>query len=235
MSFKIVDATAPDALKISFSARHNHSNVQKDQLELVRKHKILLGPWVSECADTEVFATRSHEEALDYMSGRIPTKNAKNAANQIKAFLEMPTGSFGVIVSKESGSYETLVVRITDDKIMAGEITALRATRGADGKHSRIALAENLPHGEKFFALSRKVELLGELSHAEVQVWAQEQIAKLKPEESAVSYKGDNPYVLFIATAKSFDTTRKLWLAAPLPVVAPLPVLDLLVDRFVVL
>jgi hypothetical protein len=213
MSFQITDASAIGAQKISFSARHNHSKCQRDQLALVRKHKIILGPWVSEKADTDVFCSRPAAEAIDYMSGR---GLAKVAINQIKAFLEMPAGSVGIIVSKESGTYQTMVVRLTDATTMAGEVIALSASRNAEGKHNSIALAENLA-GEKFYALQRKVEILGELSHAEVEFWACEQINKLKPEENSISYRGDNPYVLHIATSKSFDISRKLWLA---PIVA---------------
>lgn len=218
MSFQITDATTASAMKIQFSCRHNHSKVQEDQLELVRQHKIILGPWLSEAADASVFATQSKEEALNYMGGRVPSGRE---LRQIRSFLEMPIGSVGVVVSKESGAYQTLVVRITSE-FLAGAAPGLRAERNAEGKHSRIALEEKLPTGELFHCLYRQVEVLGELADATVRAWAEAQIAKLKPEESSVQFKGDNPYVLrHIGSAKSFDTLRPLWLSAPTP--APNP------------
>jgi hypothetical protein len=220
MSFQITDAATPDAIKIQFSCRHYHSRVQEDQLALVRQHKIILGPWVSDAGSASVFATQPKEEALNYMGGRVPSGRE---VKQIRTFLEMPVGSVGFVISKESGTYQTLVVRITSD-YTAGPAPGLRALRNAEGKHIRIALDEKLPAGELFHCLYRQVEVLGELADSTVRAWAVAQIAKLKPDESAAALKGDNLYALRrIGAAKSFDTVLPLWLSAPAAAAAPNP------------
>ena len=220
MSFQITDASAPGAMKIQFSCRHYHSKVQEDQLALVRQHKIILGPWVSDAGSASVFATQPKEEALNYMGGRVPSGRE---VKQIRTFLEMPVGSVGFVISKESGTYQTLVVRITSD-YAAGPAPGLRALRNAEGTHSRIALEEKLPAGELFHCLYRQVDVLGELADSTVRAWAVTQIAKLKPEESAAALKGDNLYALRrIGAAKSFDTLLPLWLSAAAAAAEPAP------------
>ena len=210
MSFQITDAATIGAIQTRFSCHHNHSktdgypDVQEDQLALVRRYGIMLGPWLSEAADASVFAAQSKEEALSYMAGRVKP----DAHKQIRHFVEMPVGSVGIIKSSEGlkkGSH-ALVVRITSD-YTAGPAPGLRALHNAEGKHIRIALEEKLPAGELFHCLYRNVEIVGELTDKVVR--------------SAFPLC-KNPWTFKIATTKSFDTTRPHWLSAP-AAVAPNP------------
>jgi hypothetical protein len=201
MSFQITDASTASAIQTRFSCHHNHSVCQEDQLELVRRYGIMLGPWLSEAADASVFATQSKEEALNYMAGRLPGTRGSIGHKQIRHFVEMPVGSVGIIKSSEGlkkGSH-ALVVRITSD-YAAGPAPGLRALRNAEGKHCRIALEEKLPAGELFHCLYRNVEIVGELTDEAVR-----SAFPLCPKA----------WTTKIATPKSFDTARPLWLSAP--------------------
>ena len=208
MSFQITDAATAGAIQTRFSCHHNHSMCQEDQLALVRRYGIMLGPWLSEASDASVFATQSKEEALSYMAGRLPDTRGRIGLKQIRDFVEMPVDSFGIIKSSEGlkkGSH-ALVVRITG-QLVAGPAPGLRALRNAEGKHCRIALEEKLPAGELFHCLYRQVVIVGELTDEAVR-----SAFPLSPKA----------WTTKIATTKSFDTTRPLWLSAP-AAAAPAP------------
>ena len=167
----------------------------------MRRYGIMLGPWLSEASDASVFATQSKEEALSYMAGRLPGTRGRIGLKQIRDFVEMPIGSFGIIKSSEGlkkGSH-ALVVRITGE-LVAGPAPGLRALRNAEGNHCRIALEEKLPAGELFHCLYRHVVIEGELTDEAVR-----SAFPLSPKA----------WTSKIATPKSFDTARPLWLLAP--------------------
>ncbi len=215
-SFKIVDAAAPDAIQICFSSRQYHSKVQEDQLEFVRAHKIITGPWVSDADEVSVFIAQTQEEFLTYMSARLRA----DAVTQIRSFIQMPTGAVGIVPTSGQKENSALIVRLVDNLTFAGPVPGLRALRRDQREHARIALAENLPEGEPFHGLYRHVEVLGELSDAEVRSWAFAQ--PVKPENPGFFTR--NPWTHHIAGAKSFDTSRKLWLASATAAHAEVPV-----------
>ncbi len=215
LSFKLLNAAAPGAHELRFSSRQNHSHVQENQLEFVRRHKIITGPWISDAATVSVFQSQPKEEFLTYMSGRV----SKDAKHQIRHFLDMFNGEVGIVPSSEGlkTGCHALVVRLTGPAI-AGAAPGLLAQRNSDGKHTRIALAEDLPSGEPFYCLYRHVEVLGELEDDAVRSWAAAQIAP----EGHPAFFTRNPWILHVAGSKSFNIVTKLWLAPEEPVAAPI-------------
>ncbi len=225
-SFKIVDAAAPDAIQIRFSSRQFHSKAKEDQLEFVRALKIITGPWVSDADEVSVFIAQTQEEFLTYMSARLRA----DAVTQIRSFFQMPPGAVGIVPTSGQKENSALIVRLVDNLTFAGPVPGLRALRNAEGKHTRIALAENLPEGEPCHALYRHVEVLGELSDAEVRNWAFAQ--PVKPENPGFFTR--NPWTHHIAGSKSFDTSRKIWLASATAAHPEIPVAVPVADADVV-
>jgi hypothetical protein len=211
MSCQICDEKTPGAIQAKFVMRHNHSQKQKRGLEVASKYCYIMAPGVSSSEDVLVYQTQP-DKFLDYMKERLPRK----LYEQLCAFLNTPIGETGLLVKSmgtDGGDGHGILVEITSN-VIPGSMPGLRASRDETGSHSLITLEEDLPHGELFYGLRRRVKVRGELTNEIVQ----EHAVKM-----GWTQKDGQVWTNRIAGLMSFQSRKHLWLLPPAPAAPALP------------